>query len=656
MQPIVRRVCFICLLHCLPLLLITAQASSNPTLEAEIISSIRANPRDDARINQQAEQLAGIASMAGLQELIDKRKIEAIDQFYKIYHQPRKDLPKDLQALIVKNFDNLHVQAQLGRFVHKRPYDNSELHRLILDVAHRQEKVLDTFYWYELLLVSTTQGLEDRTIRLYRHMDNTGKKHLLQNMVSRKFPGALPYFIRYHDEMPLGSQSLYVHSRLVQYGTTEAASTLIELLKKYDVAKEDAIYRDLTASALLHLQQFPDTATLDFGEFISKIPFLKEAKIAKLFISLIKARQPREAVRYLLAYLHNKEHHEQAFDALASYVNLDVWRQTREALFKAYRSGAFDTSFHKLALARLDSNYQKYEQLAAASKATQADSAARQELQALQQQHGIDKLTTMDTNQVLRAYEAYLDQLPELYSKYRKHPDRSHISLAMISGNKKLGNIHRFVFNDGATARKLYRQAADTAADHKVPEAYQAMLLLAESVHFDEQDKDKAIKAYTDALDEMRRSDHLGKSPAVQQWLEDWIIKQVRFLNTGIPFKESASRSAQNFGAAITFMSDLLDLDDVQAFRQKAGYAGGLSQMVKSHFLFPYYILVAREQQPEDFLNKLTAIDPTGYWLANYFDFINLSLHGKQSQMSQNMWKMGKSLTVRGAAQQYRSR
>ncbi len=633
-----------------------SQADIDSAREQEAIQKIRLQTGDDKVVDAAAQELARIGSIAGLQELINHRKFNAIDRYYEIYHQPHTPLPEDLQALIIKNFNYEEGREHIAQFVYKRPYDNRDLYELILGVAHRNDRILGRFQWYELLLISTTERMESRTVSLYRHLDDIGKKRLLEYMVGRKFAGALPYFVRYHDEMPMGSQSLYVHSKLLQYGTTEAAATLITILKKYDVPKNDPVYHDLTASALLHLQQFPEEATMDFSTFISNIPFLKEPKIAKLFIALTQKRHPKEAVRFLLAYLHNTAHYAQAFEALASYVDLDTWRQTREELFKANRESIFDTRFHKSAMARLEQNYQQYEQLRAAAKSDAPASAVQQELQAMIQRHGIDQLAGVDIREVLKRSEAYLEELAAFYKSHRKDPDHRDISLVLLRTQKKLGNIHRFVFNDAKTARRYYGEAISTADKHEVNEAYQAVLMLAESYHFDDQDKEQAINTYTKALDELRRSDNISKTPALKAWLETWIIKQVRFLNTGMPFKESVRNSADDFGTVVTFMGELLDLDDVQAFTSKAGYAGGLAQMAKSHFLFPYYVLTAREQQAAGFLTNLSAIDPAGYWMANYFNFINLSLKGKESAVAQNVWKMGKSLTVRGAAQQYQAR
>lgn len=651
-----RKLALLTAAACLLASAVAASAATPAEREQTLIPIIKNQTRDDAAVNRAAAELGDLGSLAGLQELLNMRKLAAVDIFHQHYSKINSPLPADIQALIIKNFDYDEGREHLAQFVYKRPYDNRDLYQAILGVAHRQEKVMGAFQWYELLLISTTQNIESQTLGLYRHLDETGKKRLLEFMVGRKFAGALPYFERYHDEMPLGPQSLYVHSKLVQFATSEAAATLITILKKYNVPKTDPVYRDLTASALLHLQQFPPSAVVDFSTFIGDIPFLKEVKIAKLFIALVQQRHPKEAVRYLLAYLHNKDHYQQAFDALASYVDLDAWRLTREELFKAYREGIFDTPYHKAAMARLEQNYQQYEQLAAKDKQSQGTSPLAAELQELRNKHGLDGLQNASAKQAISAYEGYADELNAIYKKYRKQPDSALASQAMVDAARTLGNLHRFLLADGKTARKYYQQAMDTAADHRLNEAYAPALLLAESMHFDNQDKDEAVKAYTNALDELRRSASLEKNPTVRQWLEIWLVKQVRFLKTGTPFKESARASAENFGAIVGFMMDLLALENIGEFKQKTSSPADLAQMPKSHFLFPYYVLQARDQPPEGFLGSVAGIDPSGYWLANYFDFINLNLKSRESAMAQNLWKMGKTATVRDAREQYAGR
>lgn len=641
------------LLFCAP---VVTLAALDPAEEQALVKAVSERKDDKAFVLEAAKKFGQNNSMAGLNKFLDIRDYKAIDVFYKHYNKPHTPLPLDIQSIIISNFDDDFARTHLAQFVYKRPYDNPELFDLIHAQAHSKDKIFKTWHWYELVLISTAKDIEHKTLTLYKYLDQRARKAILEFMIKRKYEGAIPYFVRYHDEVKLGSKSLYVHSSLLKYQTAKAAEALGSLFTRYKVPKPGNLHLDLTTSALIHLEQFHESVPIDFSKFISDIPFKNYDKVITRFISLVNKRHPQVAVRFMRAYLHNKKHYKHAFKALESYVDLQAWQDTKVELGKAYNGKTFDTRYYQAAVAKLDQNIARYDQLVKAKESKKGPSKMDDQLALLKKKHKLGSMKNATPDAWLEAYDGYIDSLESFLKDNRKHGESRKIFLALIRAYKKVGNIHRFYKQDPQEALKWYDEIIEVNEKYDYTETYEALLMRAEVYQYDLKEKDKAIEVYIDALDEMRRSQELARYAALQKWLDKWLVKYVRFLKTGKAFKDSVNRrDVAAFSVALIFANRILDINGIQ---QSLSGDGKLSiwKIPKSHFLFSRYIMAARNKSPEKLLKYLNRVDQSGYWQKNYFSFISMAALPRENKLAQNVRKMGNSITIRKAKDAYRKR
>jgi hypothetical protein len=636
------------------LLAITADARDRARLEDEprLLQDLRA-AESDADADRAARSLGEIASVKGLDVLIERRMAHSLDVYGSglSFADPKcpPELAQAVEARIVDHVEDGQLAAPLERLVYSCGGYRS---RRVFEAMSRrlQQPGLEWFEREQLAIavLRTELPIEPEILDLLRAAPE--HQHESQGICRSTTPHApREQFIeflgvrRHEPAVPLLEQLLppatcdlgVVCEALAKIGTKRSLADAVACVERVTSGHSDPTRAPFVLTAVLGtLAELPPDAPLDFARLRQALGQPAEERIARPYIKLIRRRRESAGVADLLDYMTREPEQAQglsrdALDALLDFESSDVWQRTLDATATLHQQGRISQGRYDYVHHVLDPRLADPDAFLASKRATEATTARRRERdeairRAASERALIEHLRGADPERYVRELRAHLARL---HAELDAGPaeERESRTAELMSLYYQVAGFVRFTRHEPHEALAIYAEAA-TLESEWVRQLGVLDLLIADLVQHDLADTDTAIAHYRRALDAMtrpsppeKRRDESPLTP-LREACAAWVSHEIQYVETGVPFRGSVARQDAAPAVCIGTAGMLVGephLDELLRDGTPAkDVSDALDALPPSHLLLeaalPWLATMPRDRM----LAFLARQDPGRYWTA----------------------------------------
>lgn len=580
-----------------------------------------------------------------------------MDYYSANFRAPWRDMDKEIQQLVITHIREPAFERPLIKFLRNRALSDRKLFDYLLEKVSSGSPISEVDAWYQVIFTSDVPETEERIFSLQPQLSNRQMFTLLDAMTKRKYKNTLRHIKLYCRNLPVDDHPGML-TLILQINSQEAADLITDMLKTYKVENPTPGHIRATASALRDLSRLNGKLKLDFPKILHAIAYKTDNLVASAYIELVRFKHPEEAVPDMLHYLHNKDLRNDAFIAIMSFLNLDIWKRAREEIQKAYDNGEIDYKYFDYATSDIDNRTTHFSEHKAAALAQQRRETLQEKATEVEDRYfGENKQKTITSADHA---EKYLDELSILYAQSSDSLTPDFLSHKITSGLGYLGNYFRFEKKDPGNAIKYYQKSIDFNTRYKLSGEIYPALQIAETYQLDLNDTQNAIKWYEFALAAIPDSTLMREMGPVAIWSGSWINHELQYLRTGkIPNITLETQQLDTFGAILIFSPSLNWSQSLQP-EETAALPSSKKFYPHSHFSFFYLAQRASNLPAPEILAQIATVDPSHFWQANFFGLIG-QIEKDQSKgdpyrslISENH-KQAKTLFLKSSAISYKT-
>lgn len=615
-----------------------------------------------ANLNQEAIELAQRlgreCSAEGLETIINTHNVDLVTAYERgfretlthIATEAKKNipLPDDIEALIVKHYDDPQVGAALRMlFTSSRTVYQT---RALFDLMYaewRSGKVRPSTYPIRDSILQTEQpGIEGPLLELLLTLaqpEQADGTRLINFIAARKYRPAVPVFTAMSKNAKPGAQfASTLQGALLTIGTPDAIDALLQRLVWLreqppgpDVAKE-------IAALASRISQAPVETPLDYASFRKALPTTLNDEMKSSLLSFIARRKEKQGVPDALLLLAETKFYQRSLEALVALDSPEIWKQARVEVERLNQQGALNDGQYRYATSLLDPKIADPEKYFAEQQRRGREKefdAKRTALYAAR--NTVQKLKDAQPEQYVTGYLDFLKGKERLAQEYADLPSAAGLRSETANDYVNLGHLVRFKLRQPARALEIYASAE--RLENQLP----AVFSLADFYQFEMRDKAKALAEYERMRELLQRARTSGNDmeAGFGNWAKNWLTHQVEYLKTGKTFSGAVTRDEiagpamlMYFGAGFARENDYLGLGPLNRMLSEATsgkadapqldrktIAETLNALPPSSMtLMGSVALMTLMPDAGAILNFLARHDPAGYATAGFFALVDM--------------------------------
>ena len=494
-------------------------------------------PNANAEAKALADRLGKERSVDGLKEIIAARNVDlftAYEHGWRLTSQRESGKPLDpaIEALIVRHYRDPIIGPHLRTLVSANwtPYRGRELFDLLFAEWRSGDVRRATYDMRSAVLNTVAGGVEAPLLEWLQA--SPGPKgqdasDIVHFLAKRKYRPALPTLIAMLDH-PGTVPTRSVASQVLVLGGTEGVEPVLRRIARLRESSE-ADARDEISFLLGQLMQVPPEALPSYARFRQVLP---GDEWSSWVVMLVRKKKDPEGAREVVRLLANLKLYPGTLETIVASDSPEIWRLARAEIERLKESKVLDESRYLYASKLLDDKTRDPKK----HFAEKAQAERSRELDARRGSIGAEyqALLALRDDQPARYVEGMVQHLAKLEALAREYDDlpQAKVGLAGDVRNRylALGHYVRFRMKQPDRAIELYRRAG--------PGGFGG-IAVADAYQFDLADRPHALAEYRRSLETLR-GEGRSLTPVDAAFLEGtarWITEQIRFLETGRPFK-----------------------------------------------------------------------------------------------------------------------